>query len=103
MRKCSNCYYGHNNIDNKEWYCDEGEIVEVPTNADDTCDEHQFVLGFETEKNYLVYDNDMLIPGYVIINVIDGELKRFLKIYQINNEETSCLAIKAYEKDFSSC
>ena len=52
----------------------------------------------ELEKNYVVYDDKYLGPGYFIINEIDGEIQKFIKIYISNNEGLPIYNIRAYEK-----
>ena len=89
MRKCDNCIYGSYGLDcntgNETLYCGiygyESDVM--PT---DLCAEHQFIDGYSNEKNYLLYDENYLGPGYFIINKVDDKIIKFMKIYTINND-----------------
>lgn len=51
----------------------------------------------ELETNYIIYDETYLGPGFFIVNEIDGEVQRFLKIYISNKEGEPFYKIRAYE------
>ena len=68
MRCCDNCIYS----------------CKIDIMPDDLCIEHQYIEGLSNEKNYVLYDNKYLGEGYFIINEINNEIKKFIKIYIIN-------------------
>jgi len=88
MRSCDNCIYGSYGLDCntglETLYCCNGYETDVIPN--DLCIEHQYIEGYGNEKNYLLYDESYLGTGYFIINVVNGKIVKFLKIYTINNE-----------------
>lgn len=101
MRKCSNCYNGHYNLSERgeELYCDEIEFVEELVKDDDCCEDHIYIPGMEEEKNYIVYDESYIAPGYMIVNIKDGKICKFLKIYTIRGKELPFFGISAYSSE----
>ena len=87
MRKCGNCYYGHFNLSERgeEMFCTESGFMEEWVDENSCCDSHIFETGYENEKNYLLYDDEYLGPGYFIINKKNNEINKFLKIYIMNS------------------
>jgi len=89
MRNCDNCIYGSYGLD-----CNTGTETlycgiygyEFDVMPEDLCPEHQFIDGLSNEKNYLLYDESYLGPGYFIINEINNKIRKFMKIYTINND-----------------
>lgn len=47
-------------------------------------------------KNYIFYDENYLAPGYLIVNVEESKVKRFLKIYNESTYGTPLFGIRAY-------
>ena len=89
MRKCDNCIYGSYGLDcntgTETLYCGiyGYEYNVIPSGL---CTHHQYIDGMSNEKNYVLYDDKYLGEGYFIINELNGMIRRFIKIYTINND-----------------
>lgn len=55
------------------------------------------------ENTYVVYDETYLGPGYIIINEIDGEIQKFMKLYVSNKTGFPFYKIRAYTLDNRVC
>ena len=101
MRICANCYNAHYNMSNgkEELYCDESEFIEEPTKEESSCEYHRYFPGMEEEMNYLYYDNSYLSPGFLIVNVEDGKMKKYMKIYNARDNGMPLYGIRAYSLD----
>lgn len=51
------------------------------------------------EKNYVLYDDKYLGPGYFIINEVDDKIIKFIKIYTINNDGFPYYCLRAFGVD----
>lgn len=99
MRKCDNCFYGSYELDcdigTEALYCCiygyKSDVI-----PEDMCPEHQFIDGLGNEKNYVLYDDTYLGEGYFIINEINNKIKRFIKIYTINNDGFPHYCLRAF-------
>lgn len=89
MRNCDNCIYGSYGLDCntgiETLYCGIYDY-EWDVMPSDLCPEHQFIDGLSNEKNYVLYDESYLGKGYFIINEVNNKIKKFIKIYTINND-----------------
>lgn len=102
MRNCDNCNFSSLGLDCntgiETLYCTEtGYEYEVKTI--DSCEYHQYIEGLEEEKNYLLYDESYLGPGYFIINKQDNQITKFIKIYTTNNDGFPHYNIRAFCPD----
>ncbi len=112
MRNCRNCYNGHYNLSDRgeELYCDESEFMEEQVEEENNCEYHRYYPGTEEEKNYVFYDETYIAPGYLIVNVKNGKMDKFLKFYNASQDGFPLLGVRAYstsakedpEEDFSS-
>ena len=50
-------------------------------------------------KNYVLYDDKYLGEGYFIINEVDNEIVKFIKIYTINNNGFPHYCLRAFSVD----
>lgn len=99
MRKCDNCIYGSYGLD-----CNDGTEAlycgiygyESDVMPGYMCPDHQFIDGLGNEKNYILYDDTYLGKGYFIINEINNKIKKFIKIYTINNNGFNHYCLRAY-------
>ena len=102
MRKCDNCIYGSYGLDcnngTETLYCGiyDYEYEVIPN---DVCDEHQYIEGLSNEKNYVLYDEKYLGPGYFIINEVDNDIVKFIKLYTINNDGFPHYCLRAFSVD----
>lgn len=48
------------------------------------------------DKNYVFYDDTYLGPGYLIVNIKNRRVNKFLKIYSTNDNGFPLFAIRAY-------
>ena len=98
MRNCGNCFNAHYNLSDRgeELICDESGYSEEYVEEDYTCDMHRYYPGLEEEKNYVFYDESYIAPGYLIINIKEGKVRAFFKIYIMNNNSTPLIGIRAY-------
>ena len=101
MRCCGNCYNGHYNLSERgeELFCDETGFMEEEVEADFCCEYHRYYPGMEEEKNYIFYDESYLGPGYLIVNIKDGKMSKFLKVYNASENESPLFGIRAYSTD----
>lgn len=101
MRNCDNCYNGHYNLSDRgeELFCDESEFTEELVDSDGVCEYHRYYPGMEEEKNYVFYDEHYLGPGYLIVNVKNGSISKFFKIYDASSNGVPNIGIRAYSKD----
>lgn len=101
MRKCGNCYNGHYNLSNRgeEMYCDESEFMDEDTEEEKCCEYHRYYPGLEEEKNYLFYDEAYLAPGYLIVNMKNGQMNKFLKICNVSENGFPLFDIRAYSSE----
>lgn len=60
------------------------------------CKYHKFYPGFEDEKNYIFYDEYYLAPGYLIVNIKNRKVNKFIKIYNTNKNGFPVFALRAY-------
>lgn len=112
MRNCGNCYNGHYNLSDRgeELYCDESGFMEVDVKEEENCEYHRYYPGTEEEKNYVFYDESFIAPGYLIVNIKNGKMDKFLKFYNASQDGFPLLGVRAYSKsakedpdeDFSS-
>lgn len=102
MRNCDNCIFSSLALDCntgiETLYCNEIEY-EFEVKTTDTCEEHQYIEGLEEEKNYILYDEKYLGPGYFIINIQNNEINKFIKIYTTNNDGFPHYNIRAFSTD----
>lgn len=102
MRKCDNCSFGSYGLDCKTGietlYCKESDY-EHEVKQDDVCIQHQFIDGYENEKNYYFYDATYLGPGIFIINECNNEIIKYFKIYIMNDSSYPNYAIRAFSKE----
>lgn len=54
------------------------------TLPDNVCEVHKFIGNYGNERNYLLYDEKYLGPGYFIINKKDDSIIKFFKLYTID-------------------
>lgn len=99
MRKCDNCIYGSYGLDcnngTETLYCGiYGYESDVIPNG--LCPEHQFIEGLSNEKNYILYDDKYLGKGYFIINEVNNKIKKFIKIYTINDNGFPHYCLRGY-------
>ncbi len=101
MRNCGNCYNGHYNLSDRgeELFCDESGFMEEDVEEENSCEYHRYYPGMEEEKNYIFYDESYLAPGYLIVNIKDGKMSKFLKVYNASENGFSLLGIRAYSAD----
>lgn len=102
MRNCNNCAHGsyglNCNTGVEKLYCTDS-IPEFETEPDNICENHQFIEGYENEKNYLLYDDSYFGIGYFIIHTVNGGIDRFLKIYIMNNDGYPMYGLRAFSVD----
>lgn len=102
IRNCDNCdngSYGMNcNTGVETLYCRESEY-EYEVTPNDVCDSHQYIDGMENEKNYILYDDSYFGKGYFIINTIDGEIVKFLKLFITNSNGFPDYYLRAFSVD----
>lgn len=105
MRTCDNCFSGHYNLSDRgeEMFCDESEYMEEKTNPNDICEYHRFYPGMEEEKNIVLYDENYLGPGFLIVKLKDNKVIKFIKLYMINEAGFPNFAIRAFSKDLNNC
>lgn len=70
--------------------------LDMEHNNDYVCTLHDYKDGLE--NIHVLYDEEYFGKGYLIIHEADGEIIRFIKIYEINEMGVSNLYIKGYEK-----
>lgn len=101
MRTCGNCYNGHFNLSDRgeEMYCDESGYDEVTVLAEESCEDHRYLDGYEEEKNYIFYDETYLGPGFFIINKQEDEIAKYFKIYIMNNQGFPSYGIRAFSTE----
>lgn len=112
MRTCGNCYNGHYNLSDRgeELFCDESGFMEEDVREEGSCEYHRYYPGTEEEKNYVFYDESYIAPGYLIVNIKDGKMDKFLKFYNASQDGLPLLGVRAYstsakedlDEDFSS-
>ena len=73
--------------------------MEEEVDESNCCSCHRYYYGLEEEKNYVFYDESYLGPGYLIVNVKDGKMNKFLKIYETNSDGFPSFGIRAYSVD----
>lgn len=64
-----------------------------------TCSSHCYIYGMEEFTNYVVYDEEYLGEGYLLISKLDNDVIKFMKI---SCEETNgflSFSIRGFEKD----
>lgn len=102
MRICYNCKYGSYGLDCNSGvetlYCTENGY-DHETEPDNICELHQFINGYEDEKNYLLYDESYLGPGYFIIYKQREKITKFLKLYMINDSLIPNYGLRAFSID----
>ena len=98
MRNCGNCYNGHYNLSDRgeELFCDESGFMEETVKEKSSCEYHRYYPGLEEEKNYLFYDESYLAPGYLIVNIKNGKMNKFLKICNVSENGFPLFDIRAY-------
>ena len=99
MRKYDNCNFSSLGLDCNTgietlYYTETKYDYEVKTT--DSCEHHQYIEGLEEEKNYLLYDETYLGPGYFIIKIQNNEINKFIKIYTTNNDGIPHYSIRAF-------
>ena len=102
MRNCGNCYDGHYNLSDRgeEMYCDETGYSEEDVSVEEGCEWHRFIPGCEEEKNYILYDESYLGPGFFVINENkEGQIQKWLKIYPVNAGGFTSYSIRAFSVD----
>lgn len=84
MRNCDNCQHGSYGLDCntgiEALYCTESGY-EFETYPDSVCEYHQFIDGYEDEKNYMFYDENYLGPGIFIVDMKENDINQIMKIY----------------------
>ena len=99
MRCCDNCNYGKYALDCstsiETLYCNLDEY-EVEVQSDSVCEEHQYISGYEDEKNYIFYDDNYLGRGYFIINKKEDKIISFLKIFIMNDNSFPTFGIRSF-------
>ena len=63
------------------------------------CSEHSYIDGMEEYENYVLYDDEYLGPGYLIVSKLDDEIVKFIKICSYGEGGFSKFYIRAYKKD----
>lgn len=53
------------------------------------------------DKNYVFYDDTYLGPGYLIVNIKNRRVNKFLKIYSTNDNGFPLFAIRAYSSEIT--
>lgn len=98
MRCCGNCYNGHFNLSERgeEMFCDETDYSEEWVSEDECCEWHRYEPGYEEEKNYILYDEAYLGPGFFVINKQNSETVKFLKIFIMNNQGFPNYGVRAF-------
>ena len=98
MRTCKNCYNGHYNLSNRgeEMYCDESDYSEDIVSEEKSCDLHRFEPGYEEEKNYIIYDETYLGPGFFIVNKQGNEIVKYLKVFIMNKQGYPNYGLRAF-------
>jgi hypothetical protein len=99
MRKCENCIHGSKMVN-----CNNDIVMvqcgiyncESFTILFNVCGEHQYIKGYSNERNYVLYDDKYLGEGYFVINEVNGEIKKFIKIYKINNNGFHYYYLRAF-------
>ena len=109
MRCCANCFWGFTEDDenNLEGY-DEYDLNKpkagdccIGQEHDENycCKEHQYIDGMEEYENIILYDEEYLGKGYLIVSKLDNKIIKFLKICKFEENEFPQYFIRAYEKD----
>lgn len=96
MRSCENCIQARQkNSNDLNLYCCiyNCEVFDMLFNV---CGEHQYIKGCSNEKSYVLYDDKYLGEGYFIINELNGKIRRFIKIYTINNNGFPYYCLRAF-------
>lgn len=114
MRNCDNCCFGSYSLDvstgKETLYCAEYEFYEYELEPNYVCELHQFIDGDENERYYVVYDDCYFGEGYFIVYTIDGEITKFLKLYNMSKDGYPNFGLRAFcvdrkdnlENEFSS-
>lgn len=102
MRNCGNCDFSSYGLDCntgiETLYCTEtGYDFEVDSKY--VCESHQFVDGMENEKNFILYDDNILGEGFFIVHTEDGKITKFFKIYIMNNNCFPNYGLRAFSVD----
>lgn len=107
-RCCENCNFSShfgNTLDLEELIAGdytEGIMCEksgADTTPLDVCKEHKYIEGSEEYKNYILYDDQYLGPGYFIISELDNEIIKFMKLYISSKNSFPHYHAIAFEKD----
>lgn len=98
MRCCGNCYNGHYNLSDRgeEIFCDETGYSEEWVSENECCEWHRFEPGYEDEKNYIIYDETYLGPGFFIINKRGDAMFNYLKIFIMDNQGFPSYGLRAF-------
>jgi len=109
VKCCKNCFWSFTPEDEEylEGYSEEDPnrpqagdcVLGQMHNNDYYCEAHQYIDGMEEYKTYIFYDKTYLGPGYFIIQKIDDEIIRFMKIYILKDNGFPEYSIRAYEKN----
>lgn len=107
MRCCGNCEWSVSSLCEEEmiieydYELDEQTIpkmgdclLSIDHNGNYVCREHNYIEN--GIRNYFLYDDSYLGPGYFIITEYYGEIVKFIKLYQTGNEFPS-FAVRGYE------
>ena len=66
-----------------------------------SCESNRLYDYKKDDKNYVFYDDTYLGPGYLIVNIKNRRVNKFLKIYSTNDNGFPLFAIRAYSSEIT--